>query len=45
MLMGRIPWDTKESGHFEPDVVHHGGESTRGEYGFTLQLIDVTTGH
>src|SRR5437667_10712395 len=29
--MGRIPWDTKEPGHFETDLVHHGGESTVGE--------------
>jgi hypothetical protein len=42
--MGRIPWDTKEPGHFETDLVHHGGESAAGEYGHTLQLIDVATG-
>jgi hypothetical protein len=42
--MGRIPWDTQEPGHFETDLVHHGGESTVGEYGYTLQLIDVATG-
>jgi len=42
--MGRIPWDTKEPGHFETDLVHHGGASAAGEYGYTLQLIDVTTG-
>ena len=42
--MGRIPWNTKEPGHFETDLVHHGGESTVGEYGYTLQLIDVATG-
>jgi hypothetical protein len=42
--MGRIPWDTKEPGHFETDLVHHGGESTLGEYGYSLQLIDVATG-
>jgi len=42
--MGRIPWDTKEPGHFETDLVHHGGESTVGEYGYSLQLIDVATG-
>jgi len=41
--MGRIPWDTQEPGHFETDVVHHGGESAAGEYGYTLQLIDVAT--
>jgi hypothetical protein len=42
--MGRIPWDTTEPGHFETDLVHHGGESAAGEYGHTLQLIDVATG-
>ena len=42
--MGRIPWDTQEPGHFETDLVHHGGESAAGEYGHTLQLIDVATG-
>ena len=42
--MGRIPWNTKGLGRFETDVVHHGGESAAGEYGHTLQLIDVATG-
>jgi len=42
--MGRIPWDTPDPGHFETDLVHHGGESASGEYGYTLQLIDVATG-
>jgi len=42
--MKRIAWDTSEPGHFEVDLVHHGGESTAGEYGYTLQLIDVATG-
>jgi IS30 family transposase len=42
--MGRIPWNTPDPGHFETDLVHHGGESASGEYGYTLQLIDVTTG-
>jgi hypothetical protein len=42
--MGRIPWGTQEPGHFETDLVHHGGESAAGEYGYTLQLIDVATG-
>jgi hypothetical protein len=23
--MGRLPWDTKVPGHFEVDLVHHGG--------------------
>src|SRR5712692_4020371 len=42
--MGRIPWDTKEPGHCEVDLVHHGGESSAGEYGYTIQLVDVATG-
>src|SRR5205085_8412751 len=42
--MGRIPWDTADPGHFETDLVHHGGESAAGEYGYTLQVIDVATG-
>jgi len=42
--MKRIPWDTTEPGHEEVDLVHHGGESTAGEYGHTIQLIDVATG-
>ncbi|HVC77591.1 MAG TPA: hypothetical protein VND96_13855 [Candidatus Micrarchaeaceae archaeon] len=42
--MQRIPWDTAEPGHFEVDLVHHAGGSAAGEYGHTLQLIDVATG-
>jgi hypothetical protein len=42
--MGRIPWDTKEPGHCEVDLVHHGGESSAGEYGHTIQMVDVATG-
>jgi hypothetical protein len=42
--MGRIPWNTPDPGHFETDLVHHGGESSTGEYGHTLQVIDVATG-
>jgi len=42
--MKRIAWDTTEAGHFEVDLVHHSGESAAGEYGHTLQLIDVATG-
>jgi hypothetical protein len=42
--MKRIPWQTSEPGHFEVDLVHHGGDSTLGEYAHTLQLIDVATG-
>jgi len=28
--MGRIPWQTKEPGHFEMDLVHHCGRRVRG---------------
>jgi hypothetical protein len=42
--IGRLPWDRKEPGHFETDLVHHGGASAAGDYGYTLQLIDVATG-
>jgi transposase InsO family protein len=40
----RIAWDEAEPGHFEVDLVHHGGPSPIGDYGYTLQLIDVATG-
>src|SRR6266704_1011923 len=42
--MGRIPWDISDPGHFEVDLVHHSGGSTAGQYGHTIQLIDVATG-
>ena len=42
--MQRIPWDEREPGHFEVDLVHHSGPSTAGDYIHTLQLIDVATG-
>jgi len=42
--MLRLPWDEQEPGHFEVDLVHHGGSSAAGEYVHTLQLIDVATG-
>ncbi len=42
--MGRIPWDIKDPGHFEVDLVYHSGESTAGVHGHTIQLIDVATG-
>jgi hypothetical protein len=41
--MTRIPWDEATPGHFEVDLVHHCGVSTAGQYGYTLQLIDVAT--
>jgi len=42
--MRRIPWDEQTPGHFELDSVHHGGPMPSGEYVYTLQFIDVTTG-
>lgn len=42
--MTKIAWDIAEAGHFEVDVVHHGGESAAGEYVHTLQMVDVATG-
>ena len=42
--MRRIPWDEQRPGHFETDLVHHGGASSSGEYICTLQMIDVATG-
>ena len=40
----RIAWDEKEAGHFEVDLVHHGGISSSGQYVHTLQMVDVATG-
>lgn len=42
--MRRIPWDEQTPGHFELDSVHHGGSMPSGEFVYTLQFIDVTTG-
>ena len=42
--MRRIAWDESEPGHFEVDLVHHGGHEPVGEYVSTLQLVDVATG-
>jgi hypothetical protein len=39
-----IAWDEPMPGHFEVDLVHHGGAEPRGDYVHTLQMIDVTTG-
>ena len=41
--MKRIPWQEKEPGHFEVDLVHHCGPSASGDYVHTIQIIDVTT--
>ena len=42
--MRRIPWNTAVPGHFEVDLVFHCGSEARGEFGYTLQMIDVCTG-
>jgi hypothetical protein len=42
--MRRIAWDEPEPGHFEVDLVHHGGHEPVGEYAHTLQWVDVATG-
>ena len=42
--MHKIAWDILEAGHFEVDLVHHGGETALGEYIHTLQMVDIATG-
>jgi hypothetical protein len=42
--MLRLPWSEAAPGHFEIDLVHHCGPSASGDYGYTLQWIDVATG-
>ena len=42
--MKRIPWQEREPGHFEVDLVHHCGPTASGEYLHTIQMIDVATG-
>lgn len=42
--MERIAWNEQEPGHFEVDLVQHSGSSGLGQFGFTLQLVDVATG-
>ena len=39
----RIPWDISEPGHFEMDLVQHSGPDASGQFGYTLQLVDVAT--
>ena len=41
--MKRIPWNEATPGHFEVDLVHHGGATSSGDYVHTLQLMDVAT--
>lgn len=40
----RIPWDVSAPGYCEVDLVHHGGPDPKGQFGYTLQVIDVATG-
>ncbi len=40
----RLAWDLTEPGHFEVDLVHHCGETTSGQYVYTLQMVDIATG-
>jgi hypothetical protein len=42
--MRKIAWDEAEPGHFEIDLVHHGGATASGDYVHTLQWVDVATG-
>jgi len=39
-----IAWNEATPGHFEVDLVHHGGAEPQGDYVHTLQMIDVATG-
>lgn len=41
--MRRIPWNEREPGHLEIDLVLHCGDSVSGEFVSTLQMIDVAT--
>jgi hypothetical protein len=42
--MQRIAWDEPVPGHFEVDLVFHSGSDASGEFGHTLQMIDVYSG-
>jgi len=42
--MRRIPWNERQPGHMEVDLIHHCGPAARGEYVCTIQMIDVATG-
>ena len=39
-----IRWDEREPGHLETDLVWHCGPSIKGDFVFTLQMVDVATG-
>lgn len=40
----KIAWHETEPGHFEVDLVHHGGPEPSGDYLYTLQMLDVASG-
>lgn len=40
----RIAWQEATPGHFEVDLVHHGGLTSGGHYVHSLQMVDVATG-
>ena len=42
--MSVIPWDVEAPGHFEVDLVQHGGPNVIGDCVYTIQFIDVNTG-
>ncbi|MHB0857980.1 MAG: hypothetical protein ACYC5M_10475 [Anaerolineae bacterium] len=39
-----IPWDVRERGYFEVDLVHHGVPDHTGQLVCTIQFVDVLTG-
>lgn len=38
--MLRLPYDLREPGHLEVDLVHHCGPSASGEYVHTIQMVE-----
>ena len=40
----RLPWDEAVPGYFEVDLVWHSSPTAQGEFGHTLQMMDVTSG-
>lgn len=42
--MGRIAWDEPAPGHMEVDLVFHCGAESKGEFVYTLDMVDVKTG-
>ena len=40
--MNWIPWNEATPGHFDVDLVHHGGATSSGDDVHTLHLMDVT---